>query len=151
MNNLHHRKKIENIFSVLQNYAEDVEPVSNKAIRLVAAVSHKYVIVSLGSARRKTHPMQAKFSENENHIYLHAEIDAIQRAIRNNRVDLSRCDIFVLRLKQWKDSRHNSFNQGWGNARPCVGCQDAIRAFDMNRVYYSVDSENKLIWREEKF
>jgi hypothetical protein len=137
----HHKKKIENIFSILQNYAEDVEPFSNKSIRLVAAVAHKYDIVALGSAKRKTHPMQAKYGESENHIHLHAEIDAMQRAIRGNRVELSRCSIFVLRLKHWKEL-------GWGNARPCRGCQGAIKAFNMIRVY-SIDSENKLIWQEE--
>lgn len=144
-------KKIEMIFNILKNYSEDVKPVSNKSIRLVAAITHKYNVISLGCAKRKTHPMQAKYSETENHVFLHAEIDAMQRAIRLDKIELWKCELFVLRVKQWKESDCNRFIQGWGNARPCEGCQGAIRAFGIKEIYHTEDSKNKLIWSKETF
>ena len=124
------------IFNTLARFAEVIEPVGR--IRLTAAiVSPKGDVVSIGIASRKTHPLQRRFQKNKHCIYLHAEIDAIRRAIQKG-TDLSQCSLYVCRIKQW-ELKNKKKVLGWGNACPCKGCQAAIKFYNIKRVYYTLD------------
>ena len=69
--------------SVLEKMAEAVPAASHRGLRarLAACVVYKRDIVSFGINQLKSHPFQAKFSKNEDSIFLHAETDAIKNAL----------------------------------------------------------------------
>lgn len=119
------------IFKKLETTAEEAEIIQSS--RHAAAVVHKGKIISIGVSKLKTHPLMCKFQNNEKRIYLHAEIDAIVKAINKFGNDfLSSCDLYVLRL-----TRGNHI----GISRPCPGCERAIKAFKFKNVYWT-DSQN---------
>lgn len=119
------------IINELLKIAEDVVPVSRA--KLCAAIVVKNNIVSIGINQRKTHPMQAEFAKNEHACYLHAEIDAITKAKRRiNKEDFKKATLYVVRVKR--------INQGSyfpALAKPCSGCQEAIREYGIKRVIYT--------------
>lgn len=122
------------LVATLGKIAEDVIPI-NRA-RIAAAIVYKNDIISLGTNQRKTHPLQAKFAKHWEAIHIHAEIDAIARAVR--RIDskkLSSCTLYVARVKVGSDG-----NRMWGLAKPCDGCARAIASFDIGQVVWTVDS-----------
>lgn len=123
--------KSNKIFDILRVVAEDIEPVA--AARVAAAVVYKNKIVSIGYCRYHSHPFQKKFGSNNKAIYLHAEIDAILKA-KAKRVDLSKCSMYVARVKR-SYSNSNAFI--FGLAKPCEGCQKAIKFEGLKDVYYS--------------
>lgn len=118
---------------LLTEIASGVIPATKKATPLVAGIVRRNEIISIGIARKKTHPLQRKYSSTPEHIYLHAEIDAIQRAIKKN-IDLTRCEIYVCRIKII-----NGVDL-WGMAKPCQGCESAIKAFGIRRAIWTTDS-----------
>lgn len=109
----------------------------------------------LGLPRRKTHPLQARFSSNEHALYLHAEIDAIRQALTYLKAEgvryskpaassayfvryhapskLSQASLHVLRIRQNLTTR--SFEECL--AKPCEGCMRAIRHFGITNVTWS--------------
>ena len=105
--------------------------------RVVALITDGYSS-SYGFARNKTHPFQKRFGTTEDHIYLHAETDAIKNWLRFNGgvEDLSDCELYIMRVK--KASR----NGPWviGLSKPCIGCMRAIATFGINEVYYTEDN-----------
>jgi deoxycytidylate deaminase len=120
------------IFNTLFTLAQDIEVTANA--RIATGIFMRNKPVAFGFNRMKSHPMQKKFGKNSECIYLHSEISAIKNALRNVNVDdLKKCDVYVCRVK---------FNQpkGWfipGLAKPCSGCQRALRTFDVKNVFYS--------------
>lgn len=87
--------------------------------------------ISYGSNKKKTHPFQKRFMKNSESIYLHAETDCINNAIKNSAFkDLSKAKMYICRVK--KDG-------SWGLAKPCSGCMKAIVTFGIREVYYSTD------------
>lgn len=122
------------IFGILNKIAEDLSPVSSA--KIAAALVYKGNIVSLGTNQYKTHPMQKKFSSNPQALYLHAEIHAIVNALKKYEIsDLMKMTIYVSRIKKENNCYVN------GLAKPCDGCASAIKAFGINKVYYSVEKE----------
>lgn len=131
------KNKCLKVFTLLSQIAEITQPVGR--VRLVAAiVNSKSEIISLGSASRKTHPIQKKYQKNKECIFLHAETDAIRRALQKG-VDLSQCSLYVCRIKFWEINRKLKV-LGFGNAKPCEGCQKAIENFEFKNVFYTIDS-----------
>ena len=123
----------ENIFDVLKSVAQEV---TNKE-KMAAAIVKNGRIVSTGYNSKKTHPIQEKFKKNEHAIYLHAEIDAIIKALRTLKVtDLQYCDIYIVRIKKKK-----CFDKEfvWGLSKPCEGCLKAILQFGIKRIIYTND------------
>ena len=114
-------------FHILEKVAEAIEPVANH--RLAASLIHKNNIISIGFNKKKTHPFQRQYAKNEDAIYLHAEIDCIINAMRNGEEDMSKYSLYVLRAKK----------DGNGLAKPCEGCQRAIAAMGIKKVYYTTD------------
>ena len=124
------------LFELLTEISCHTAPASKKATPLVAAIVYKGDILTLGAAKRKTHPLQKKYGTTIFNFWLHAEIDAIQKAQRKN-IDLSKCSIYVCRVKNFIID--NSFKQGWGMAKPCAGCESAIFAFGIKKTLWTVD------------
>lgn len=122
------------VMRLLTEIASGVLPATRKATPLVAAITKKGEILTVGIARKKSHPLQSRYSSSPNHIYLHAEIDSIQRAIRLD-VELTKCEIFVCRIKQTDIGE-----QKWGMSKPCDGCDAAIRAFGIRRAVWTTES-----------
>lgn len=85
----------------------------------------------------KSHPMAARFSKNEQAIFLHAEVAAIKNALREIEVtDLEKMEMYICRVKKPKPF---SKRWVWGLAKPCIGCQRAIAEFGLKRVVYTTD------------
>jgi deoxycytidylate deaminase len=119
--------KNESVFNALFDHAKTVTDC--KAHKHAAAIVYRKQILSLGRNQLKTHPIMLKYQSDETKIYLHAEVDAIVRAINTyGTAILKRCDLYVIRLT------------GGGNigmSKPCRGCQKAIAAFGIKGVYWS--------------
>lgn len=117
--------------------ARDVKPV--RKARLASCLVFRNEVVSFGFNQLKTHPFQAKFSKNDESIYLHAEIDCIKNALKVLTLDeVKKSSLYVCRIK-WENTLRRRFV--WGNSCPCLGCMKAIASFGIQRVIYS-DNEN---------
>lgn len=108
------------------------EALEGEAIRgskHACAIVHKNKLLAVGTNKLKTHPIMLKYGKNEKAIFLHAEMDAIVRVINLHGADiLSECDLYVMRLTQGNKV---------GNSKPCSGCQRAIEAFNIKKVYHT--------------
>jgi len=126
----------KHILRYLELLREDVktqEPV--RSSRIKAGLIYKNELLFVGTNRMKSHPFQKKFGKNEDAIYLHAEIDCIVNALRNDMSldEISKSTMLVVRNKRqgkkWVD----------GIAKPCLGCQRAIAHFNIMNVIYTTD------------
>lgn len=122
-------------FNTLEKIAIAIEPVG--AARIAACLVYKGSIISFGFNKRKTHPLQRKYSKNEDSIYLHAEIDCIKNALKNNADIIEKCTLYILRMKK-DENNHSVFIRGL--AKPCSGCSHAIDQFNIKKVYYTTDN-----------
>lgn len=117
----------DRIFSVLTEHAKDLRPI--RGSRHAAAIVYKKRIISIGHNSLKTHPMMLEYGRRKGSLFLHAEIDAIIKALKSFGPEiLTKCDIYVLRLT--RGIRR-------GNSKPCEGCQRAIDAFGFKGVYHT--------------
>lgn len=129
---------MKRLFDTLFTLAQD----HNEGIRtsVVAAIVNRKTIVSFGFNQRKTHPLQAKYAKNEHAIFLHAEIDAIRKALKRG-ADLTKCDLYIMRAK------HTGPKFGdpvvCALARPCSGCQRCIGDMGFRNVYYSTENSTR--------
>lgn len=117
----------QRIFNILFDIAKSVEPI--RSARLAAAIVHKNQIISIGTNKLKTDPLQARHNKRHNQIFIHAEVDAIKNA--RYRIDLSKCDLYVVRAKIQ--------NKIWvaGFSKPCVGCQEIIEYYQLRNVFHT--------------
>lgn len=117
----------EKIVSTLIKYASDVPSIRGSSH--VASIVYKRRIISVGTNQLKTHPIMGRFGKNDKSIFLHAEIDAIVKCINIHGVEiLGKCDLYVVRLTKGGKV---------GNSCPCPGCQRAIEAFNIRKVYHT--------------
>jgi deoxycytidylate deaminase len=127
------------IFNETFKLAQSVVPV--RSARIAASVVCRGKVVAYGYNHKKSHPFQAKFCKNKDAVFFHAEVHAIKNALRVIDVDdLSKCDLYIVRAK-----RENNRNRKWitGLAKPCIGCQKCIDAFELKNIYYSFENDNK--------
>ena len=123
----------ERIFDVLSDVAKDIDAVSKA--RVVACVVYKNKIVSIGMSQYKTHPFQNEFKKNDHAIFLHAEVDAINKAKKRlTNAEMAKSSIYICRVKK--------FNTQFGIAKPCSGCEACINAHGIKKVYYTNDTDN---------
>lgn len=133
-------KKQEKIIDNLRILANDT-PGCARA-RMVAAIVYKNQVISYGFNERKTHPFVRPFQKNDEAIYLHAETAAIKNALKRLSVEqLSRCDLYIVRSKTVYKGK-NKFDQIFGMAKPCSGCQKCIQSFGLRKVFYSTDAQD---------
>lgn len=133
-------RRHDKIFDILHTVATDV--VSPCRQRHAAAIVHHGKIVSIGANRDTTHPFQHRFAVNKKAIYIHAELDAINKALKSGlaHAELSNSSLYVLRLKYSGQDKHSLVR---GLSKPCTnGCQQAIAAFDIRKVFYTTDDGN---------
>lgn len=132
----HLRKRDQKILDFLSKAAEAADHAGIRA-KLAAAVVIKNEIISIGFNRRKTHPFQAQFQTNEQQIYLHAETDAINRALKYvSKEELRKATLYVARVK-YKDGRNKQAI--WAESKPCIGCQKAIKSYGITNVIHTCD------------
>lgn len=132
--------------------AKEVSPVNNA--RLCAAVVYKGIIISVGINSYKTHPRAVKLQCNEKKPYIHAEMSAIFQAQNQTDVDLSKCDIYVVRAKKVKKKcdriggclrkysispckcdSEQKYDWDYGVSKPCEGCSKLINEVKIKNVY----------------
>ncbi len=127
--------KTETIMSTLEKLAETVQPVG--AARIAAAVVYGNDVVAFGINRKKSHPFQKKFSRHPDAIWLHAETDAVSKAMKILSLDeLSRSTLYVCRVRFDDNDRVNLRR---GLAKPCEGCMRCAASFDISKVCYSTE------------
>ena len=132
--------KHEKVMDLLAVVAEGVDRnTTSSGARLAAAVVYKNQVITVGINRKKSHPFQARYSKNEDAIYLHAETDTIRTALRHlSEKQLSKATLYVCRIKH-EDGPDTPLI--WGLSKPCVGCQRAIATFDIKVVVYSEEGK----------
>ena len=88
-----------------------------------------------GTNRMKTHTMQNTFFQhNRFQVYLHAEIDAIVNFLRTRHPeDLMGASLHIARAK-WDGEKYIK-----AIAKPCRGCESALRWFGVKRMVFSMD------------
>lgn len=116
---------MKKVMKKLKKLAEEHEPTFR--VRIVAAVVYKGRIVAIGKNQNKTHPVAAQYSKHRSAIYLHAEVDAINKAKRKLK-DLSKAEIYILRLKQ---------DGTYGLCAPCEGCSRCIKDNGIKKITYT--------------
>lgn len=127
--NIRDTKLIHTLFLL----AQDVDPVRNA--RMTACVALRGEPMGFGFNQFKSHPMQARFSSNENSIYLHAEIDAIKNTLkRYSTEDIRGATLYVVRAK--KNQKRQWL---YGIAKPCEGCLKAIQTYGISEVFYTTN------------
>lgn len=121
----------ERIFDILNDIAQDMQPVGQA--RVVSCVVYKGKIVSVGLSQYKTHPFQNEYKKNEHAVYLHAEVDAINKAKKRlTQNELKKASIFVCRARS--DVKGN---WSYGIAKPCSGCNKCIEDHGLKNIYYT--------------
>lgn len=128
------KKKDQKIIDQLFCMAQDIEPVGKA--RVAAAIYYHRRVISYGICSYQTHPLQKRFGNNNQSIYLHAEINAIRNAISKMKHDpsfLEHSTLYIARAKRTK------VGGKWihGLSKPCPGCARAIAAFGIKRVIYT--------------
>lgn len=113
------------------------ETADDHRSRHAAAVLYRNRIISLGTNHFKTHPFQIKYRRRPDAIYLHAEVAAIKRAIRQlSEKELKRAILISVRIKY-----DNQLTPRLGMSKPCEGCQRAIAEFGIRQVYYTTENQ----------
>ena len=103
-----------------------LNPTTNLPRHAAVLTDGRFSFVGMNS--RKTHPLQARFGRNRDAIHLHAEIDAIVKAVRAGHTDLSSFTMYVARV----------FKNGQpALSKPCKGCQDALMFFNVKHVEWT--------------
>lgn len=136
-NNIVGGGKHQKYINILSKIAADVPAV--KSARLAACVVLNNNIVSFGINKLKSHPFQAKYGTNEDAVFIHAETSAIKNALKYISItDIARCTLYIARVKYVDATKRKLI---FGTAKPCPGCFRCINSFDINRVYYTLDSQ----------
>ena len=133
-------RRHEKVMDLLAVVAEGVaRNTTSSGARLAAAIVYKNRVVSVGINQKRSHPFQAKYSKNEDAIFLHAETDTIRTARRHlTERQLSKATLYVCRIKH-EDGPGTPLI--WGLSKPCIGCQRAIATFDLKGVVYSEEGK----------
>lgn len=106
---------------------------------MAASLVYKNDVVSFGMNSLKTHPIQAKYGRTEKAIHLHAEIDCIKNASRILAPEeFEKATLYVARMKFAEPHKRRMIQ---GLACPCEGCKNAVVAFGIRRVIYTLDQE----------
>lgn len=130
----------EKALMILRTIIEDCEINLHRPLAAMI-INNKNEILSIGYSLKKTHPFQKRFGKNDKAIYLHAEIDAIHKALKRNTLEtLQRSTIFIVRLKKFEVSKRK-FITIYGLAKPCQGCMAAIKEFGIKRIYHTCNED----------
>ena len=109
---------------------------SKARIGAVVVLGREVIAVGVNSAT-KSHPLQAKYNMTYRNLYgqckhhLHAEFDAILRAINTSKATLSDAKLYVYR--EHLDGRI-------GMCRPCKACMAYIKDMGITEIFYTTDA-----------
>ena len=120
---------------------------NNMKMKLAACLVIRNEIISVGFNSDKSHPLQKRFSKNNEAIFKHAEVDCIIKALKIvDEEDLKDATLYVHRVK-----KQNKGDANWvtGMAEPCPGCVKAIEHFGIKRTVYSTDQEGLIGFIEQ--
>ena len=124
----------QTIIDLLFDEAQEAKPIFGA--RVAAAVVYKNKIISIGRNQKKTHPQQKKYSKHPQSIHLHAENEAIIKAMRHLTVEqIGKTTMYIARAR--RSSSTGPFE--YGNVAPCSGCEKALKEYKIKTVYYTND------------
>ena len=122
----------------------EAEKSDYERFKLGCVITYKHTIIGRGRNGNKSHPMQRKYNRRFRkfnctrgqyiHDAVHAEIAAIANIpyVVGKDVDWSKVKVFVYRICNGKEL-------GYGNAKPCPACMNAIRELGIKNVYFTDD------------
>jgi tRNA(Arg) A34 adenosine deaminase TadA len=102
--------------------------------RLAATIWMRGVLISAGVNSLKTHPVQKRFGADQYKIFLHAETDAIVKALRLIQ-DFSEAYMYIARVKKDGDGKFVP-----ALAKPCEGCMGLIHHYGPKGIFWTTDS-----------
>lgn len=120
----------------------EAEKSDFKQFNIGCVITYKGHIIGRGHNQNKTHPMQKKYNRkyrklhNSSHAFIqdsiHAEMDAINSIPYTTGIetDFSKAKLFVYRISPGK-------RLGYGKAKPCAACMEAIRKLGIKKIYYT--------------
>lgn len=116
----------QKIFELLEEAAREAEPI--QCSKHSSAIVYKKQVLAVATNSRKSHPLQRQFGGPDK-IVLHSEVAAIVKVINLHGADiLKKCSLYNFRLTKGGKV---------GISRPCAGCQRAIEAFGIRKVYWT--------------
>lgn len=133
---------IERGFKLAKN-ASEFSDYNKKNIHIGSVIIYKNKVIGIGWNSKKTHPCQMKYNKyreyNNNREYIseehepciHAEIMAVQHAIRSFKGDLSKCSIFVYSEKKDGATRLT---------KPCLSCSKRLEELGIKNIYYTTNN-----------
>lgn len=121
----------------------EAEKSEYKRFHVGCVITYKHTIIGRGHNSNKSHPMQKEYNQyrnfnntDGNYIFhaVHAEILAINSISYTTgiEVDWSKVHVYVYRICRGKPL-------GYGNAKPCPACMNAIKDLGIKKVYYTDD------------
>lgn len=114
-----------------------------RSSRHAAAFVSGREIVSMGVNKIKSHPLMYKFSVRDDQIYLHAEIDALIKAISvvgQDHYMFSSMEVYVARVNKMGK---------FAISRPCEECcMLALKAFHVPVVHYTTGNPDNPVTTE---
>lgn len=123
---------------------EEARKSDYKRFHVGAVLVYGHTIIGRGHNSIKSHPVQKEynkryriFNSTEGKFILdsiHAEIAAIQSVpyVTGIEVDWSKVRIYVYRICKGK-------SLGYGSAKPCPACMNAIKDIGIKKVYFTDD------------
>ncbi len=118
----------------------DLEFVDRRSrVKLLSAIYYKNSIISVAQNELKSHPLQSKHSSKDCLETLHAEVNAIRKALKIIQVDtLRHVNLYVARIRDG-DGPIRFDQPEWGLCKPCTTCQNVLDAFDIGNVFYTTN------------
>ncbi len=113
---------------------------------LYASLSHKNrILFSTQNNRSKSHPLQSKYYPHSNAAGIHAEVGCLIKYVNRQLAHQARGGRCLPHLRDcvlhvWRYTKDGQL----ALAKPCSGCELAIREFRVGQVFYS----SKEGWRE---
>lgn len=116
----------------------------HKRFNVGCVIAYKHKIIGSGHNSNRSDPLQKKYNRRYRtfnyvggtyiHDSLHAEVSALKSVpyVVGKEVDWSKVKIYVYRICPGK-------RLGYGNARPCPACMNAIRDHGITSVYFTDD------------
>lgn len=124
----------QSVIDLLFDEAIEAKPVFGA--RVAAAIVYKNKIISIGRNQKKTHPFQVKYCKHPEAVHLHAETQAIIKALKHLTVQqIGKTTMYIARARMSSNKGHFEY----GNVLPCAGCVKALEAYKIKTIYYTND------------
>lgn len=108
-------------------------PGTKGKFKVAAGIVFRRHLIATGVNSYKTHPMMLNGDYREHQIYLHAEADAIRRALRLlTQEQLTKASLYVVRVKK---STSGAYVEAM--AKPCAGCMGLINQYNLAEVRWT--------------